>query len=361
MAMKPLHLALQGGGSHGAFTWGVLDALLEQRDAVFPVLSGSSAGALNAVAFASGWSVASRGGGDGRAGAREALRAIWEEVIGLGAYAAQRQWLATWSSAASLIGWPSGPALPFHPLRGLLQQHVDFAALRAPGAPVVHVGATHVRSGGAKVFSAEAVSLEAVLASTCLPTLFPTVVIDGEAYWDGGYSVNPPLSPFLDLDGPADVLLVQINPLSSAVPETVHDVQQRACELGFNASLLSQVRVVAHVNRLAELGVLPASRSIRLHRIGGGDELQRFPQSSRASADAGVIRELFALGREAGASWMAAHATDVGSRSTLDLHEYADDTWLPFGTHDAPAPRWWSRGANRLGALLKAMLQPGPR
>lgn len=354
-AVKPLHLALQGGGSHGAFTWGVLDALL-QAQAVLPSLSGSSAGALNAVALASGWSVAVRTGGDARSGAREALRRVWEEVVDLGAYGAmQRQWLSAWIGAASLAGWPAGPALSFHPLEKLLQRHIDFAALQDRGTPAVHIGATHVRSGRAKIFSGAAVSLDAVLASTCLPTLFPTVFVDGEAYWDGGYSVNPPLSPFLALAGPIDVLLVQINPLCSTLPNTMQDVQQRAQELAFNAGLLSQVRAVAHINQLVALRLLPGERVIRLHRIGGSDDLQRFPASSRASADAGVIRELFALGAEAGARWLSDHAADVGLRSTLDVEEYADDTWLRFGVAESPGASWRRRASARWRAMVDAV------
>ncbi len=357
--MKPLHLALQGGGSHGAFTWGVLDALL-QEEAVLPSLSGSSAGALNAVALASGWSVAARTGGDLRAGARETLHSVWEEVMHLGVYAAvQRQWLSAWIGTASMAAWPSGPALAFHPLENLLQRHIEFAALQDAGVPAVHVGATHVRSGGAKIFSGAAVTLDAVLASTCLPTLFPTVLVDGEAYWDGGYSVNPPLSPFLALDGPVDVLLVQINPQSTAVPDTMHDVQQRAQELAFNAGLLSQVRAVAHINQLVALGLLPAGRMIRLHRIGGGDDLQRFPPSSRASADPGVIRELFALGREAGARWVADCGAQVGFSATFDAGEYADDTWLRFGAPASREASWRLRAAARLRAMIEAVRKRG--
>ncbi len=353
--MKPLHLALQGGGSHGAFTWGVLDALLRAQ-AVVPSLSGSSAGALNAVALASGWSVAARTGGDRWTGARETLQAVWEEVVGLGAYgAAQRQWLPAWIGTAALTVWPGGPALAFHPLENLLQRHIDFAALQDRGTPAVHVGATHVGSGRAKIFSGAAVTLDAVLASTCLPTLFPTVRVDGEAYWDGGYSVNPPLSPFLSMDGPVDVLLVQINSMSAAVPETVHDVQQRAQELAFNAGLLSQVRAVAHINQLVALGLLPAGRTIRLHRIGGSDELQRFPSSSRASADAGVIRELFALGREAGTRWVADCGPQVGFSATLDATEYADDTWLRFGAPASRAASWKRRASARWRAIVDAV------
>lgn len=358
--MKLLHLALQGGGSHGAFTWGVLDALLREEEFGLPSLSGSSAGALNAVALASGWSVAARTGSDRRGGARETLRGVWEEVMSLGAFGAlQRQWLSAWIGTAALARWPSGPALGFHPLEHLLRRHIDFAALQDRGTPAVHVGATHVRSGRAKIFSAAAVTLDAVLASTCLPALFPTVFVDGEAYWDGGYSVNPPLSPFLALDGPVDVLLVQINPMTAAVPATMHDVQQRAQELAFNAGLLSQVRALAHINQLVALGLLPAGRMIRLHRISGGDDLQRFPASSRASADAGVIRELFALGREAGERWVAECGPQVGFKATLDAREYADDTWLRLGAPASPAASWRLRAWARLRAMVEALRRRG--
>lgn len=352
--MKTLNLALQGGGSHGAFTWGVLDALLEDGSLRFPSISGTSAGAVNAVGLASGWAVALRSGGSPTEGARQALRSIWDEVVALGAYGSLQRDLvrALFGVALPLAMQPHAP-LAFNPLRALLEQRVSFEALHDAAAPRVHVGATHVGTGKAVVFSGAALTLDAVLASACLPQVFPPVTVDGEMYWDGGYSVNPPLAPFLHMPSGGDVLLVQINPVSqAATPSTPAEIQERANELSFNAGLLSQVRAVAHVNQLVDLGLLPGERRLRLHRIDGGEQLQRFPQSTRATADPGLVRELFALGREAATQWLRVHASAIGQRDTLPYGEYADDTWLQF-RQSAPAGSW----RRRIAAMLHALRQ----
>lgn len=351
--MKVLNLALQGGGSHGAFTWGVLDALLEDGTVRFPAISGTSAGAVNAVGLASGWAVALRAGESPTEGSRQALRSIWEEVVALGAYGnLQRELIrAFFGGALPLAMQPQAP-LAFNPLRALLEQHVAFEALQDAGVPQVHIGATHVRTGKAVVFSGAALTLDAVLASACLPQVFPPVVIGGEMYWDGGYSVNPPLTPFLHAPSGSDVLLVQINAVSqAATPASATQIQERANELSFNAGLLSQVRAIEHVNQLVDLGVLPGDRKLRLHRIDGGEALQRFPQSTRATADAGLVRELFALGRETAAQWLRSHAADIGHRDTMPYCEYADDTWLQFREHE-PRGAW-----RRIAASLRALVQ----
>lgn len=341
--MKTVNLALQGGGSHGAFTWGVLDALLQDGSLAFPGISGTSAGAVNAVALAGGWAAAQRRGDDPRQGARATLRSVWEEVAALGAYGALQRDLVQALFGPVMPFALRAPALGFNPLAPLLQRHVDFGLLGAEGVPRVFVGATHVRSGRATIFSGRALTLEAVLASACLPQLFPPVSIEGELYWDGGYSANPPLSPFLHGARGGDVLLVQINPvLQAEPPRTPQAIAERANELAFNAGLLSQVRAVEHVNQLVHLGLLPREQGLRLHRIDGGRALQRFPQSTRGSADAGLVRELFALGHEAAAQWLATHAASVGLRGTLPYDEYADDTWLRFAAALRPR-RWWRR------------------
>lgn len=355
--MTALNLALQGGGSHGAFTWGVLDTLLEDGTVHFPSISDTSAGAVNAVGLASGWAVALRSAESPAEGARRALRSIWDEVVALGAYGSlQRELVRAFFGAALPLAMHPHAPLAFNPLRGLLEQHVAFDALQDAGAPRVHVGATHVRTGKAAVFSGAALTLDAVLASACLPQVFPPVTIDDEMYWDGGYSVNPPLTPFLHAPSGSDVLLVQINPvMQAASPSTPADIQERANELSFNAGLLSQVRAVAHVNQLVDLGLLPAQRRLRLHRIDGGEQLQKFPQSTRSTADPGLVRELFALGREAAAQWLRVHASAIGQRDTLPYGEYADDTWLQF-RQSAPAGSLRSR----IAAMLRALRQSAP-
>lgn len=330
--MQPLNLALQGGGSHGAFTWGVLDALLQSEAVGVAALSGTSAGAVNAVALASGWAGAARSGRDPRQGARDVLRAVWDEVAALGAYGSlQRQLLRALFGPGLLPLADYASPLAFNPLRQLLQRLVDFEALKDPGVPRVHVGATHVGSGGATIFSGEAVTLDAVLASACLPQLFAPVVIGGETYWDGGYSVNPPLVPFLQHPSCGDVLIVQINPVrGGTAPATPLEIRERVNEVTFNAGLLTQLRAVEHFNKLADRGLLPRERRLRLHRIDGGESLRRFPQSTRGSADPGLVRELFAAGQDAAAQWLREHGPALGHRGTLPYPDYVDDTWLHF-------------------------------
>jgi NTE family protein len=344
--MRMLNLALQGGGSHGAFTWGVLDALLEDGRIGFEGLSGTSAGAVNAVALASGWARAEAAGRDPREGAREKLAGIWYRISALGSLGTLQQQFVRmlWGglppelSPGNLIGnawrgllspYQSNP-LDINPLRQMLEEEIDFAAVAAYRNLKVFVSATHVPTGKAVVFAGSRLDARAVLASACLPTLFQAVEIDGEAYWDGGYSANPALSPLTSECATADVMLVQINPLARAgVPKTSAEILDRINELTFNASLLTQMRAIDFINRLvAEGGVShPRCKSVRLHRIDGGAALDAFPASSRAAADGVMISRLFDAGRAAGTEWIGQHLQAVGHHATVDIRrDYLDDT-----------------------------------
>jgi NTE family protein len=344
--MRMLNLALQGGGSHGAFTWGVLDALLEDGRIGFEGLSGTSAGAVNAVALASGWARAEAAGRDPREGAREKLAGIWYRVSAMGSLGTLQQQFVRmlWGglppelSPGNLIGnawrgllspYQSNP-LDINPLRQMLEEEIDFAAIAGHAQLKVFVSATHVTTGKAVVFARRQLDARAVLASACLPTLFQAVEIDGEHYWDGGYSVNPALSPLTSECATADVLLVQINPLARAgVPKSSAEILDRINELTFNASLLTQMRAIDFVNRLVAEGAVshPRCKSVRLHRIEGGAALEAYPSSSRGTADGVMISRLFEAGRAAGAGWIAEHLEAVGHRATVDIRrDYLDDT-----------------------------------
>lgn len=346
--MRMLNLALQGGGSHGAFTWGVLDAFLEDGRVAFEGLSGTSAGAVNAAALAGGWARAEAAGRDPREGAREKLAGIWYRVSALGSLGTLQQQFTRmlWGglppelSPGNFIGnawrgllspYQSNP-LDINPLRKMLEEEIDFAAIAAHSKLKVFVSATHVNTGKAVVFTGRQLDARAVLASACLPMLFQAVEIDGQAYWDGGYSVNPALSPLIKECHTSDIALVQINPLSREhTPKTSADILDRINELTFNASLLTQMRAIDFVNRLLEEGAVSHSRCriVRIHRIEAGPALESFPASSRISADGAMINKLFDAGRVAGHDWLAQNFAALGQRSTVDIRrDYLDDTRL---------------------------------
>jgi len=359
-----LNLALQGGGSHGAFTWGVLDALLEDGRLDIEGISGTSAGALNAVALASGWATAEAAGRDPRQGARDQLAGIWRRVSAMGSLGTLQQQFTRmlWGglppelSPANVIGnawrgmvspYQSNP-LDINPLRGLLEEEIDFQAIANHRALKVFVSATHVGTGKAVVFTGRQLDARAVLASACLPMLFQAVEIDGEQYWDGGYSANPALSPLMRECRTTDLVLVQINPVARAsVPRTSAEILDRVSELSFNASLLTQMRGIDFINRLVADGALshPGCKAVRVHRIAGGAALQDLPSSSRSSADGAMIERLFQAGRGAGREWLGQHFEAIGHHGTVDIRrDYLDDTRLDLPHRQPATPRSVGRG-----------------
>ena len=377
--MRMLNLALQGGGSHGAFTWGALDALLEDGRLGFEGLSGTSAGAVNAVALAGGWAKAQAAGRDPREGAREKLAGIWYRVSALGSLGTlQQQFMRMlWGglppalSPGNLIGnawrgmlspYQSNP-LDINPLRTMLEEEIDFGAIAAQRDLKVFVSATHVTTGKAVVFTGKQLDARAVLASACLPMLFQAVEIDGEPYWDGGYSVNPALSPLIKDCAAADLLLVQINPLARAqAPKTSADIVDRVNELTFNASLLTQMRAIDFINRLLADGAISHElcKSVRVHRIDGSPSLDAYPASSRASADGAMISQLFEAGRATAQQWLQQHFEAIGHHATVDIRrDYLDDTRLELPHPPSAAPRSVGRGFRPwLARLLRQQHTP---
>jgi NTE family protein len=344
--MKTLNLALQGGGSHGAFTWGVLDALLADERIVLEGLSGASAGAVNAVTLASGYAKALAAGRDPRAGAREALAHLWNELMtwsALGSLQARfshmlwgglpQEFAPTniWANAFQGLFSPyQANPLDINPLLSLLEREIDFAAIAANPKLKVFVSATHVNTGKAVIFSGRQLTAQAVMASACLPLLFKAVEIGGEAYWDGGYAVNPALTPLVQACRSSDLMVVQINPLKrDHAPHSAGEILDRVNELTFNASLLTQMRSIDFVNRLLAEGSLRSDRRklVLLHRIDGGDALKAYSASSKTSADATMIRALFDIGQAAARQWLARHYDALGHHGTVDVRrDYLDDT-----------------------------------
>ncbi|WP_260674800.1 patatin-like phospholipase family protein [Comamonas aquatica] len=331
-----LNLALQGGGSHGAFTWGVLDALLEDGGFCFPGISGTSAGAMNAVAVAQGFATAALQHPEddaarhaaGCSAARNALRKLWEGVGAMGSFT-----LGVPVASNPLMGMMSQFLSPYqtnpldiNPLRRLLELTVDFAQLRTalphPGMPRLFVCATNVRTGKGEIFSGERLSADAIMASACLPQLYQAVEIEGQYYWDGGFSGNPALYPLIYRTDCRDMLLVQINPIEHhELPETAGDIMERMNEVMFNAGLLSELRAIDFVRRLLAEGRLDATRykSVLMHRIDGGAALSHFGAASKSRVDMGFLLKLFALGRAQGQQWVHDHRQDVGVRETLQI------------------------------------------
>lgn len=347
---KRINLALQGGGSHGALTWGVLDRLLEDGRLRISAISGTSAGAMNAVVFADGYE---RGGPEG---AREALAAFWKAVSdaarfspiqrtpldrAMGRYSLDRSPGYLFMEGLSRIFSPYelNPR-NVNPLRDILEKHVNFDNVNRRRQVQVFVTATNVRTGRPRIFGRGDVTADAVLASACLPQMFPAVEIGGEAYWDGGFAGNPALYPLIDNRASQDIVVVQINPIvRRELPRSARDIINRVNEISFNSSLIKEMRAIAMMQRLAdEAGLDLGHRRTFLHIIHAEEEVQDLAASSKLNAEWDYLQKLFQHGREWAQDWLDAHFDDIGVRSTLDLDEiWEDGPRPPVGAADAPA------------------------
>ena len=329
---KPVNIALQGGGSHGAFTWGVLDRLLEDGRLDINAISGTSAGAMNAVALAHGWA---KGGADG---AREKLSDFWRAVARTGRFSpVQRMpWDVIWGNwsvenapgylwyeAFSRVFSPYS-ANPFNhnPLREVVRTEIDFNLVRRRSGPPLFISATNVETGQLRVFETGEITLDVVMASACLPQIFQAVEIDGTPYWDGGYGGNPALYPFFYANPIEDVLLIQTNPvIREGAPRSAREIQNRIDEITFNAAMLREFRAIAFVNELIESGRIDREhyRNIRMHRIDADEALKDLSASSKVNAEWAFLEYLRDLGRSAAEDWLAENYEAVGRNATLDL------------------------------------------
>ena len=339
MTTRRIDLALQGGGTQGAFTWGVLDRLLADERIHIAAISGSSAGAMNAVALVAGWAA------DGRRGARDTLRQLWSRVAdGLHLARWAEGWLgvhpealltppsplhAAWEMAsnwfAAIDGGNDG-----NPLRPVLAEVVDFDLVRRCNEIQLFVGATRVQSGRLRIFRGHELTSDMVLASACLPTLFAPVQIDGEAYWDGGYMGNPSLLPLLAESPTLDLMLVQVHPTHrSALPATPGEILDRIHEITFQGTLSKELRSLAILRRLMhDEGVVgtrcrsPLFRkadAVRLHRIEGGEQLDELATPRPLETPWHHLLELHRRGHAAADEWLERHYTHLGRHATVDL------------------------------------------
>lgn len=333
---KAVNLALQGGGAHGAFGWGVIDKLLEDGRVVIEGVSGTSAGSMNAVALAAG-SVA------GPEGSREALHQLWRAVSEAGQrYSPFREWpwekfLSSWkiepdprSLAFTMMTHSFSPYQlnpgNFNPLRDVLVQQVNFDDLNQRSAIKVFLAATNVRSGKVKVFGVdETITPDMVLASACLPNLFQAVEVEGEHYWDGGFMGNPVLYPLFYHTQSQDVIIVHINPIErSQVPTTAEDIFNRVNEITFNSSLIKELRAVHFVQKLMDEGWIKDEYMHRLkyvlmHSIRSDSAMSDLRSQTKFSSDWGFLTMLRDRGRAFAAKWLEQNFEAIGVRSTVDL------------------------------------------
>lgn len=334
-AAKLINLALQGGGAHGAFTWGVLDRILEDDRIEIDSVTGASAGAMNAVVLADGLIR------DGREGARERLAHFWAEVGRAGRTSpVQRtpidRWFGGWSLDHSpgyfwfdVITRIASPydlnPLGLNLLRDILARDVDFEKIRCCSKTKLFISATNVETGQAKVFEQSELTCDHIMASACIPFLFRAVEIDGAPYWDGGYMGNPPLWPLFDDAESDDVVIVQINPMTRpGAPRGARDILNRLNEITFNASLMRELRAVDFVTRLIADGRLEGTgyRRVLTHMISDEVSLSALGASSKLNAEAAFLKMLFQKGRNAADGWIAAHFDDLGARSTIDFRRF---------------------------------------
>jgi NTE family protein len=329
---KRIKLALQGGGSHGAFTWGVLDRLLADERIEVEALVGTSAGAMNAAVLADGLVAG------GPAEARRRLDAFWE---GIGTIAQSSPIQPTpldrmfsagnmdfsplWRLADVLLRqfspYELNPANA-NPLREHLESMVDFARLRSAPGPALFVCATNVLTGRLRVFERAEMSAAAVMASACVPLLHHTVEVEGQHYWDGGYCGNPPIFPLIYMGGAPDILIVQLNPINIPdVPRDIRAIVDRMNTLAFNSSLMREMRMIRFVTDLIDQGQLPKEKHLRcfIHTVDAEEELAAFNASSKMNASTGFLHHLRALGVARADAFLDAHFDAIGVRSSTDV------------------------------------------
>ena len=338
-APQPLSLALQGGGAHGAYTWGVLEALLEHTSHRIAAISGTSAGAVNAVVLAHGLVES------GHTGARAALEGFWN------ALGRSVSWEATGMIGATgdrltpagrmMLQWASmfSPTqvnpMRIDPLRDLLAKTVDFDRLRRQRDVRLFIAATHANSGRLRVFGNAELTIDVVLASACLPTLQRAVSIDGEPYWDGGYSANPALFPLVHDVAVRDVLVVMLSPWTiGATPESAGEIRARAVEIAFNAAFLREMHWLASATDMAREAWLPGPlerrlRSLRWHLIDGHDDLSILPDESKLLAHPQLLSKLRDAGHVRTTNWLEQHGASIGKTGSADLQRL-------FGDHQPP-------------------------
>jgi len=327
-----VNLALQGGGAHGAFTWGVLDALLDDPHLTFEGVSGSSAGAMNAVVFADGWIKG------GREGARQSLATFWTDIgkqlpAGVAQGVGESMGLSPVGKLVTSWVGHFSPAQfnPFelNPLRDLLNRQIDFASVRAHCPFKLFIGATQANTGQLRLFRENELTVEVLLASACLPRLHHSVEIEGEPYWDGGYSANPAVFPLAFDCDTRDILLVLLSPLRHEItPRAVKDIESRIAELAFSAHFNREMRMFAHAVAFSGSSWMNWGRlerrlhALRFHMVDTSELTALQRTDTKLLAHTPFLEMLRLQGQQRAVQWLNLHADDVGTRSSLDIQKY---------------------------------------
>jgi NTE family protein len=335
---KTINLALQGGGSHAAFVWGILDALLEDGRIEFDSVTATSGGAMNAVVLAHGLRVG------GKEGARIALHDFWQSIAKSGELYSPSK-LMPWESFLQVSHMQSTSYIIFdymtklyspyqfnpfniNPLKEVLAEHIDFDALKTSSPIKVFLSASNVRTGKVKIFEKEEISIDATLASACLPFLFQAVEIDGEAYWDGGYMGNPALFPVIYQSSHPDILILHVNPIyRENIPETAADILSRVNEISFNSSLLRELRAMKFITQMLDNGWIkeeyqPQLKRLYLHAIRAEEVMTPYTVASKLNVEWHFLMELFEKGRIQGLQWLKNNYASLGKKSTVSFDDY---------------------------------------
>jgi NTE family protein len=333
---KLVGVALQGGGAHGAFTWGVLDRLLEEEAFVAEAMCGTSAGAVNAVTCAYGLHI----GGPEKA--KELLEELWKKIALSGSFlfkpgsydktygggdiynSAGYMWF---NAVTQVLSPYNFNPFNYNPLKDILNKLIDFEELKNYNKKKLFICATNVKTNRAKIFSNKEITVDAVMASACLPFLFQAVEIEGEYYWDGGYMGNPPIFPLITNTNLHDIVLVKINSINiNSVPTTARDIADRVNEISFNSSLINEMKLIHYRNELIRNGILKTdnknNREIFVHTISGYDALSQLNYSSKMNTSWEFLLGLKNKGREIASKWLASDFKEVGLKSTFDVEEH---------------------------------------
>jgi len=333
---KKVGIALQGGGAHGAFTWGVLDRLLEEDAIEAEAMCGTSAGALNAVTCAYGLHLG------GPAKAKELLEKLWRKVSLSGSFMFKpgifdkaygngdiynSAGYMMFNAISQILSPYNFNPYNYNPLKDILNDLIDFKELHLYNKKKLFICATNVKTNRAKIFSNKDITVDSVLASSCLPLLFQAVEIDGEYYWDGGYMGNPPIFPIITNTTLKDIVLVKINSINiNSVPTTARDIADRVNEISFNSSLINEMRLIHYRNELIRNGILKVdnktNREIFVHTISGYSALSQLSQSSKMNISWEFLSDLRQKGRDVAEHWINTDYAEVGLKSTFDVEEH---------------------------------------